>query len=436
VILVGETLAGLVVAGWWLGTLRRAYGKTVGQSGVLALSLGYLFLGTFAVGLAAGIIGYVRLAHLLTAGIIAGGVMALALYASVRVVGSVLAFALRVWPLRALHMVLHHRDLLERRLYRLLVWAAIISWVARYLNYIGLLEPVLSLGQAVLAARLERGAISTSVGDALAFLLTVWVAYLLSAFIRFMLNEDVYPHMHITPGQSYAASSLLHYVILALGFVVGIGLLGVSLTTVTVLAGAFGVGIGFGLQSIVNNFVSGLILLFERPIHVGDTVELGELLGVVRRIGIRASVVHTGQGADIIVPNSQLVTEKVTNWTFTDRLRRIDLPVSVNYGAAPQKVIELLQTVAGAHPQVLREPPPLALFMGYGDSAINFELQAWPNHFQHWAQVRSDLAVAIYDAVYAAGLTFPFPQREIRLLHDADGASAIAPGNAASKTER
>jgi small-conductance mechanosensitive channel len=186
----------------------------------------------------------------------------------------------------------------------------------------------------------------------------------------------------------------------------------------------------------VNNFVSGLILLFERPIHVGDTVELGELLGVVRRIGIRASVVHTVQGADIIVPNSQLVTEKVTNWTFTDQLRRIDLPVSVNYGAAPQKVIELLEAVASAHPQVLREPPPLALFMGYGDSGINFELRAWPDHFQRWAQVRSDLAVAVYDAVYAAGMTFPFPQREVRLLHDAEDAAAIAPGNTARKTER
>jgi small-conductance mechanosensitive channel len=172
------------------------------------------------------------------------------------------------------------------------------------------------------------------------------------------------------------------------------------------------------MQSVVNNFVSGLILLFERPIHVGDVVELGALQGVVRRIGIRASVVHTWQGADIIVPNSQLVTEQVTNWTLTDQLRRIDLPVGVNYGAAPDQVIALLETVARAHPQVLSQPPPLALFMGYGDSAINFTLMAWPDHFNHWAQVKSDLAAAVYKAVYAAGMSFPFPQREVRVLHD------------------
>ena len=128
-----------------------------------------------------------------------------------------------------------------------------------------------------LAINLERGSISISLGDVLAFLLTVWVAYLLSAFIRFILQEDVYPRMRIAPGLSYAISSLLHYVILALGFVVGMGLLGVDLTQVTVLAGAFGVGIGFGLQSVVNNFVCGLILLFERPIHVGDIIEIGDL---------------------------------------------------------------------------------------------------------------------------------------------------------------
>jgi small-conductance mechanosensitive channel len=273
------------------------------------------------------------------------------------------------------------------------------------------------------------------VGDVLAFVLTVLGAYWLSTFLRFVLDEDVYPRLQIAPGQSYAASSLLHYIILAIGFVVGIGLLGVNLTKVTVLAGALGVGIGFGLQGVVNNFVSGLILLFERPIHVGDTVELGELQGVVRRIGIRASVVHTWQGADIIVPNSQLVTEKVTNWTLTDQLRRIDLPVGVNYGAVPKHVIALLETVASAHPQVLREPPPLALFLGYGDSGINFELRAWIAYFPHWAQVRSDLAVAVYDAVYAAGMTFPFPQREVRLLREAAGESTTAPVTAARTTE-
>jgi small-conductance mechanosensitive channel len=267
-----------------------------------------------------------------------------------------------------------------------------------------------------------------SVGSIIEFILAVWLAYLLSRFLRFVLQEDVYPRIDLAPGLSYAVSSLLNYIVLALGFVAGLGVLGVDFSNVSILAGAFGVGIGFGLQSIVNNFVSGLILLFERPIHVGDTVEVGNLQGTVRRIGIRASVIHTGAGADIIVPNSQLVTDRVTNWTFNDRMRRVDLAVGVNYGAEPKKVIKLLEQVARAHPDVLRDPAPHALFTSYGDSSINFELRVWPRQFNLSAEVKSDLAAAVYEAVYAAGWSFPFPQREIRLLRD--GKDALVQGPA------
>jgi small-conductance mechanosensitive channel len=434
-LLVGETLLGLLVAGWRLGHLQRVPEAMVRRSGMAALRLGtWLFVLTFAAGLVASSLGYGRLARLLTSGLLAGGVLALTLAASVRVVSGVLACALRLWPLQALHLVQHHRDLLERRLARGLIWLAIVGWVVRYLHYVGLLEPVLASGYAVLTARLERGAISLSVGDVLAFGLMVVGVYLLSALLRFVLDEDVYPRTRITAGQAYALSSLLHYLLLALGGVVGLGLLGMDLTRLTVVVGALGVGIGFGMQSVVNNFLSGLILLFERPLHVGDAVELGAVQGVVRRIGIRASVVHTWQGADVIVPNAQLVTEPVTNWMLTDQLRRIELPVGVNYGAVPHYVIALLERVARAHPQVLPDPPPQAFFTGYGDSAIHFTLLAWPDHFNHWAQVKSDLTAAVYEAVSAAGLSFPLPQREVRVRRETE--AVVAPANVVHETER
>jgi small-conductance mechanosensitive channel len=196
---------------------------------------------------------------------------------------------------------------------------------------------------------------------------------------------------------------------------------------VTVLAGALGVGIGFGLQSIVNNFVSGLILLFERPIHVGDSIEFGDLAGEVRRIGMRTSTVHTWRGADIIVPNSLLTSEKVTNWTLSDRLRRIDLPVGVNYGARPSEVIRILESVSAAHPDVLKHPSPQGLFVGYGDSSINFELRSWTDQFADWPRIRSELAMAVYDAVFSAGMTFPFPQRDVHVLQDSGPGRNSAP---------
>jgi small-conductance mechanosensitive channel len=379
-----------------------------------------------AAGLLAGALGHMRLARLLASALFGGGALALTLYACVQVVAGLAALALGVWPLQRLRMVEHHRALLERRFYRVLLWIAFVGWAARLLDYAGLFEPALLFVQAVLAAPIGRGSITISAGNVLEFVLTVWAAYLVSAFIRFVLREDVYPRTQMTRGISYAVSSLLNYIVLTLGFLLALGAIGFDLTKVTVLAGAFGVGLGFGLQSIVNNFVSGLILLFERPIHVGDIVEMSDLLGEVTRIGIRASTVRTYQGAEIIVPNAQLITDRVTNWTLSDRRRRIDVPVGVDYGSPPEKVLEVLEAVARAHPDVLKDPAPVALFMAFGDSSINFELRAWTTQFERWPRIRTDLGVGVYAALRAAGMTFPFPQREVRILHDAGDGSAAA----------
>jgi small-conductance mechanosensitive channel len=431
-----ETSAGISIIGWVLtrGSLRLTMEaeKSLSQFRVLRVGACFVQL-VLAASLMAGIAGYMRLAGLLASEILGGGALALAFCAYFRLATGGVGFALRVWPLRLLRMVQHHRDTLERSFRRLLIWGSCVGWGVRWLSYMGILGLALSFIGAILAVNLERGSVSISLGDVLVFFLTVWAAYLLSGFLRFLLQEDVYPRTQIAPGLSYAISSLLHYVILALGVVVGMGLMGMDLSRITVLAGAFGVGIGFGLQSVVNNFVCGLILLFERPIHVGDMIEIGDLLGEVRRIGIRASIVRIRQGADIVVPNAQLVTEKVTNWTLSDRLRRIQLPVGVNYDASPRKVIEVLEEVARSTPRVLSNPPPRALFMSYGDSSINFEVRAWTNEAINWRQVRSDLAIAVYDAVKEAGMTFPFPQREVRVLHQDD--ARFAEGSASKKDQ-
>lgn len=377
-----------------------------------------LALGVLLVGFGASVLGYLGLARLTAPAVLVAAADALWLFAVVEVGTAVTAFVFRVWPLRRLRMIAHHRERLERRIYQLFLVLAVLAWTWRYLSYLGLWEPILGLAEDLLATRLQMGSFGTSVAEVLAFVATLVVAFALSSLLRFVLEEEVYPRAGVPSGTAYATSSVIHYAIVALAFFVGLGVLGVSLTQVTVLAGALGVGLGFGLQGIVHNFVSGLILLFERPIHVGDAVQVGKLQGWVRRIGIRASVIRTVQGAEIIVPNSQLTSEQVTNWTLSDQQRRIDLPVGLSYGAAPSRVIALLEGVARAHPRVLKSPHPQCLFLSYGDSAINFELRAWTD-YAIWIQVQSELTAAIYDAVYAAGMSFPFPQREVRLLSDA-----------------
>ena len=346
VILLLEMLGGSVVL-WKLDVLWiRLHPRSKGTGDIRFRALHVIltiYRVSLAVGLLAAILGYFPLAWLLTSGILGACIFAIALYAIVRVVDGVVVLALRSWPLGSLQIVSRFHDVFERRIHRVLVWLAVAGWIIRSLYFIGLLEPALDLGGAIFGAKLRAGSVSISVENVIAFILTVLAACLLSAFIRFVLKEDLYPRMGVERGLSYAISILLHYSILGLGFVLGVAALGVNLTQVSILAGAFSVGIGFGLQSIVNNFVSGLILLFERPIHVGDTIQIGDLLAEVRRIGIRASTVRTKQGADIIVPNAQLITERVTNWTLSDQLRRIDLPVGLNYGVDPRKAIQLLR---------------------------------------------------------------------------------------------
>jgi small-conductance mechanosensitive channel len=259
-----------------------------------------------------------------------------------------------------------------------------------------------------------------SLGDVLAFGVVVWVTVQLSRAVRALLEEDVFARVRLGHGVALALSSLVHYAILLVGFMVGLGALGIDLTRITIIAGAVGVGVGFGLQNIVNNFVSGLILLFERPIQVGDSVQLGTLTGEVKRIGIRSSTVRTFEGAEVIVPNASLVSDQVTNWTLSDRMRRIDLDIGIAYGTDPKRVIDLLSAVARANPGVLPEPAPIVLFLGFGDSALNFQLRAWTARFEEWLRTRSELGVAVQAALKAEGIDIPFPQRDVRIVREPD----------------
>src|SRR5262249_15206541 len=437
--LVLEMLGAIAGLTWLLGSDRPPRGSP--GKGIMPESHARRAVAAFGLlvcigALAAAAYGVMGLARTLGANLLYSTFVAIIVYAAVQVADGLLAFALRVWPLRRLGMVNRHRKLLERRGHLLFSWIMAAIWAVGTLRFIGVLDRTLALGQAILGAELRRGTMGISLGDVLAFVLTVWLAFLVSSGIRFVLEEDVYPHLRLARGLGYMISNLLHYAVLLLGFLLAVSALGVDLNKFTVLAGAFGVGLGFGLQGIVNNCVSGLTVLLERPIHVGDAIQMGDLTGEVRRIGIRATTVRTWEGAEVIVPNASIVSEKVTNWTYSDLLRRMDVSVGVAYGSAPEKVIELLLAVAHAHPAVLAEPAPQALFMGFGESALNFELRAWTGRFNQWIVIRSELGVAVYAALRDVGPEIPFPQREVR-LRDANGAAvprgAAPPTSCASR---
>jgi potassium efflux system protein len=289
--------------------------------------------------------------------------------------------------------------MIQRRTCRVLELLALLFWLNILLNFFGLLTPLTMTVEAALNANLAFGSFNITPGHILAFAVAVWASFLVSKFLRFVLEEDVYHHLKLARGIPYAISTILHYLVLLLGFFIALGALGIDLTKVTLLAGAFTVGIGFGLQNVINNFVSGLILLFERPIKVGDVIEAGGNVGEVSRIGIRASIIRTADGSEVIVPNGSLISSQVTNWTFTDRQRAIEISVNVAGGADPQRVVELLKRTATAQSGVSKEPVPQVYVTNFTAGAVTFQLRAWTDRHQDWTQLRSDLSVAVNEAL-------------------------------------
>jgi small-conductance mechanosensitive channel len=254
-----------------------------------------------------------------------------------------------------------------------------------------------------------------SIGLILAALFLLYTSYCTSRIVQSILLQSVLPRRNVDKGVQLSITRLLHYSIMLVGFLMALQSLGFSLTNLTILGGALGVGIGFGLQAIVNNFASGLILLFERPIKVGDTIQIGEDLAEVKELGLRATIVQTFDNAEIVVPNSDLITSQVTNWTLKERRVRVKIPVGVAYGSNVEQVREILLRCANDRPEVLSSPPANALFLAFGESSLDFELRVFIPEFTDRRMILSELNLDINREFIDAGIEIPFPQSDIHL---------------------
>jgi small-conductance mechanosensitive channel len=391
--LIEVVAAGLFLA--WLLHSRRLSGMGQNLLDRAIRVYARFALVIFSAAILANCLGYSGLSYQVGNAMLWSSYLALILYAAVRIADGIIFVALKIRPLSLLGMVQGHRDLLAANASRGLRWVAFFFWLWIVLESFSVRTPLVKGIWSVLDYTIPYGSIPLSLGPLVLFGLTIWAALLISRFIRFVLEEEVYPHLALGPGVPYAISTITHYVVLVTGILFALEAVNIHLRDYSVLAGALGVGLGFGLQNIMNNFVSGLILLFERPIKVGDVIQVDTAVGTVERIGIRASVIRITNGSEVIMPNGNLISNQVTNWTFSDRQRAIDIPVAVAAKADPQRVMALLIEAAKAHPKILPEPPPQVLFSSFSAATFNFELRAWTNSEESWAQVRSDLSLAI-----------------------------------------
>jgi potassium efflux system protein len=311
--------------------------------------------------------------------------------------------------------VMRNRAGFVRSITRLNTLFGVLIWAYYSTILFSVDAPLMAALRSVLAAQWTLGTVSFSLGRVVAFVIAVWLAMKASRLTQIVLNDDVLPQFLLPRGVPNAISTFANYSIVVIGVFVGAGILGIGLSNLALIVGALGVGIGFGLQNIVNNFVSGLILLFERPVQVGDAVQLGAVSGRITRIGFRASQVRTYNGSEVVVPNGELVSTQLINWTLSDRRRRLELSVGVAYGTDPDRVSSILAEVLKADPEVLVDPAPIIVFEAFGDSALTFRIMAWIADFENgWKSIHR-INVAIARAFAAEGIEVPFPQRDLHV---------------------
>ena len=305
------------------------------------------------------------------------------------------------------------------------LWLVLFGYSCLYLTAVwGLYSSPGKAWEALTSFSWTISSYELSLAVMLQVILVFYLSLELSWLLQTILDRQLFQRRD--RGVRDAVKKLLHYTLVLIGVLLAAGVAGFELRNLMVLAGAFGIGIGFGLQDIVNNFLSGIILLFERPIKVGDGVLLDGDYGTVVRIGLRSTVVETLDQAELIVPNSQIVSQKVTNWTLSTRRMRVVIPIGVAYGSNLELVMQILSEAGEHHPDVLDDPKPSPIFVQFGESSLDFELRVWISDIDKRPRVKSQLLLYIDQRFREAAVEIPFPQRDLHLRSGVPGTVALA----------
>ena len=426
-LLLASEVAAMAVMGSAAWHLRRSGDQPIASWRSRSVAIYAVLVLVFVVAPVANIFGWVQLAQFITEGMLLtckGAVLAIIVFRA----GKVLWHAfLRLKPGRAFLSVRRHTVLIERTGIVLLALLLLLMWTQQTLRRFRLSDPLANQLEAIWATPFPWAEVEITIGHVARALLILAATILGQRVLSFLLNEEIFPRLHIRESTTASFIKLLKYAIVAIGLAMAVSALGFTTTQLTVLFGALGVGIGFGLQNIVSNFVSGLILMFERPVKIGDVVEVGGNWGKIKEIGVRATSVMTFEGAEIVVPNADLISKEVKNWTLSDSAARIEVLVGVAYGTDAREVLEILIQSARDTEFVFTDPEPFAMMYGFGDSALNFRLLCWTS-IETRGIVTNQVHIAVYEALNDAGIAIPFPQRDLN-IKSADSALPLFDGH-------
>jgi small-conductance mechanosensitive channel len=336
----------------------------------------------------------------------AAGEYAEALVALTVLAGVLLLSRLGVFVLLRLLAPLRRMSLNER----ILGWAA---WVLLLLLLLGRLGPVIT---AIDSVAIPLGNSRVSLLDAIRALLVLLLLVGGASYLGALIERRVLTLAQLPIGLRVGIGKLVRVLLVLIAVMLALSSVGLDLTTLTVIGGAVGVGLGFGLQRIASNFVSGFVLLGDRSIRPGDVITIGTRFGVVRELRARYVVVRDRDGVDTLIPNENIITSEVINWSYADRQVRLKLPVRISYRDNPRQAMALMERAASSHVRVEKEPVPAARLVGFAENGIDLELRFWIRDPEDGVNnIRSDVYLEIWDAFKAASITFPFPQRDVHL---------------------
>lgn len=424
-LVLGLAVLSFAMTVWLMRRAARLAGPANDSAALAALRrgvrpVGSVVLGVFAVSAVANVAGLVSLAGVLNSGVIDSGYFALLLFAGVTALRSVFHAVLGQPEIARLTLVREYASVLYAGLRRLLILCAVAGWLLYTLDLFRLLRPLQGIGTRVLDLGFSVGQVSIELGGVLVFAVSIWLAFWAARGTRALLRDQLPRNASLPRGAGNSIASLSYYALILLGFLLALSAAGFKVSQLAFVFGALSVGIGFGLQGVVSNFVSGLVLMFERPIQPGDVIDAAGTSGSVREIGLRATIIRTGEGADVVVPNSLLLSGNLTNWTLYDRSRRIEVPVGVAYGSDPAQVLAVLTSAAAEVPGVAAQPAPVTVMAGFGDSALNFVVRVWTDDLSDWGTVRSALLIRVLAALDHAGVSIPYPRYDVQVRTVAD----------------
>ena len=371
----------------------------------------------FAISTVFYIIGNVTLATMLLSGAIGTILAGVIIYSVYKLILTIVNLLFNSSHLRKSYIIRNRDNEIKNGIKNILSVLFFIYWVNISLNGFGIKEEIINGFLIFFTHQYQIGNMTFGIDNVVYFFIAIYTSIWISRFILIILNEEVFVRRQTDKGVSGTITLLLRYSILTIGFFFALAVAGINLENISIVIGALGVGIGFGLQDIFNNLISGIILAIERPIKVDDIIQIGELTGVVKDIGFRSSKIKTYDGSEVIVPNGQIVSNQMINWTLSDRKRRLKINLGVSYDSDPEEVIEILKEITANHPNVETNPPPRPRFLGFGDSTLDFQLLFWISDFDNSFGMGTEITIELFKKLKERGIEIPFPKQDITITN-------------------